>query len=720
MNRRSPASISLACLCALAPASRPSPTDGVKTIAAPGLPGEVSVWGEDAIVLATAPTGRERRAVAAMARFGRGKVIAFAHDGFFSAESMAKGDTRRLFEQVLAADPATSAPYKVFATGDSSSAFAKRLLKNPQIVETVQRATVVIAVASDIEVADAPAITKFVADGGTLLIAQCGWGWEQLNPGKSIATDLGGNVALRPMGLAFTANSTGSDRSGIIEVHEAELTAANALTALRSLATLDKKLRPTAAGVIVTASELAPGDSTYGRELAAGLAKVSPESVAATPAHPLTSAQTFERVALGMQLHDAMAAAPDACKPFPTADAFPGPVPADAPRVTREVPVDLSVPRWHSTGLYAAPGQLVTVSLPAGIPKGLRVRIGGWTDSIAALDKWPRPPAITKDWPLDTATTQIANPFGGPIYIEVSRTARQRVAITIAGAVEAPMYTLGETTPEEWTKISAYPAPWAELIAPGKVILTVPSESVRTLEDPKALMEHWTKVLDAMADFGSIPRERKSAERLTLDTEISAGYMHSGYPIMTHMDVAKSIVDLDALHSRDKAWGFYHELGHNHQQPEWTFDGTVEVTNNVFDIYVLETVCGLTPDEAALRATGPRALIGVRKYLAAPDFEKWKRDPFLALAMYVQLRQGFGWKPFKRVFAEYRDLPRDQRPHTELEKHDQWMERMSRATGRNLGPFFDMWAVPVSAEAKARVANFPEWKPAIPPPKSGN
>lgn len=57
--------------------------------------------------------------------------------------------------------------------------------------------------------------------------------------------------------------------------------------------------------------------------------------------------------------------------------------------------------------------------------------------------------------------------------------------------------------------------------------------------------------------------------------------MHSGYPIMTHLDAAPRMVNLAALRSVGE-WGLFHELGHNHQADAWTFDGTVEVTCNLF------------------------------------------------------------------------------------------------------------------------------------------
>jgi hypothetical protein len=47
-----------------------------------------------------------------------------------------------------------------------------------------------------------------------------------------------------------------------------------------------------------------------------------------------------------------------------------------------------------------------------------------------------------------------------------------------------------------------------------------------------------------------------------------------------------------------------------------------------------------------------------------------------------------------------------------VEKHEQWMVRMSRATGRNLGPFFERWGVPTGEAARASIADLPEWMPA--------
>ena len=253
-----------------------------------------------------------------------------------------------------------------------------------------------------------------------------------------------------------------------------------------------------------------------------------------------------------------------------------------------------------------------------------------------------------------------------------------------------------------------------------KVILTVPSKVIRDLDDPELVMTFWTHVLDACADLAARPRERIRPERYVADEQISAGYMHSGYPIMTHLDAASRMVSYDRLIGKDRkaAWGLFHEMGHNHQSGDWTFDGTGEVTVNLFTMYVLETVCGLRIDDTHGNISPEKRLKAMREYFAnGPDFKVWKSRPFLALIMYIQLRQAFGWEAFKKVFAEYRRLPKEQKPKNDAEKRDQWLVRFSRTVGRNLGPFFQTWGVPTSEKARTSIADLPVWMPSDFPPK---
>jgi hypothetical protein len=357
---------------------------------------------------------------------------------------------------------------------------------------------------------------------------------------------------------------------------------------------------------------------------------------------------------------------------------------------------------------------LIRVQVPANAAdKKLAIRIGCHSDALWHLDEWKRPPEISRRDPITQAQATAANPFGGLVYLEVPGDCPLGVImVTIGGAVEAPHFILGKTSVMEWkTKVRNAPAPWAELETK-KIILSVPSEKIRQLDDPEALMKFWDQVLDAEADLATIPRDRKRPERIVPDVQISAGYMHSGYPIMTFLD--KSVEhSLSLAEMKQGSWGHFHELGHNHQQGAWTFDGTTEVTCNLFSLYCMETLCGKPPGQGH-DAMKPDAVDKrLRTYLSMSDkFAKWKSDPFLALIMYHQLRVGFGWETYKKIFAEYRDLPKADQPKTDEEKHDQWMVRFSRAAGKNLGPFFEAWGVPTSDSARTSIKDLPGWMPA--------
>jgi hypothetical protein len=187
--------------------------------------------------------------------------------------------------------------------------------------------------------------------------------------------------------------------------------------------------------------------------------------------------------------------------------------------------------------------------------------------------------------------------------------------------------------------------------------------------------------------------------------------MHAGYPIMMHMDMPAVITNRDTLMNKAHGgvWGLWHELGHNHQQGDWTFNGTGEVTCNLFTLHVLDRICGTKPMETPeIKGTLPR----VEEHLAkGAPFDAWRRDPFLALCMYAQVQDAFGWELYRKVFAEYRDLPPTERPKSDQEKRDQWLLRLSRAADRNLGPFFETWGVPTSQAARDSLSVFDTWLP---------
>ena len=159
-------------------------------------------------------------------------------------------------------------------------------------------------------------------------------------------------------------------------------------------------------------------------------------------------------------------------------------------------------------------------------------------------------------------------------------------------------------------------------------------------------------------------------------------------------------------------WGFYHEIGHNHQRGDFTFDGTGEVTNNVIGMYCYHEV--LKKDwligHGAISEESRKAHIQKIKK-AANKWQVWKSEPFTALTTYIQLMQEFGWESWRKYLHSFDDASFGPAPKGDDERRDQFLVRYSKITNKNLGPFFDAWGIPVSSSAKAEVSKLDAWMP---------
>ncbi|MEI6871450.1 MAG: M60 family metallopeptidase, partial [Verrucomicrobiota bacterium] len=540
------------------------------------------------------------------------------------------------------------------------------------------------------------------------VVGGLGWGWLQLNASKNLSVDFPGNRLLAPAGIVWGDEVVArTNNSGFVVAPESPLL--NARTALASIlahaANQTKlgadELNQATASIVAALRSLPSHDTLFLPQIAA-LQSMPGAVVFPTPEVQLKNDQPLARLFVTLNLVALQRAEPSKLRPHPAAEAFPGSVAKGAPTTSRLIKVNTARPDWHSTGLYAAPGTLIRVEVPANAAgKGLGVRIGCHTDKLWKKDSWARMPEITRLEKVLNPVTDAANSFGGLIYVDVPKgCALGEIEVKISGGIDAPYYVLGKTDPTEWVnERRRAPAPWAELECAG-VILTVPSSVIRELDNPGELMHLWLKIAQAQDALAGISTDRVRPERIVADAQISVGYMHSGYPIMTHLDVATTATNVEKL--KQNGWGFFNELGHNHQVPDWTFDGTGEVTCNIFSLFICETVCGLPAGSGHPAMDPTKVAERLSKHLAGHAvFARWQGDPFLALTMYDQLRAAFGWNTYGKVFAEYRSLAKAERPANDNQKRDQWMVRFSKATGKNLGPFFQAWGVPTSDAARA-------------------
>uniref|UniRef100_G1RLV1 TRPM8 channel associated factor 2 n=1 Tax=Nomascus leucogenys TaxID=61853 RepID=G1RLV1_NOMLE len=326
---------------------------------------------------------------------------------------------------------------------------------------------------------------------------------------------------------------------------------------------------------------------------------------------------------------------------------------------------------WVSTGLYLLEGQNAEVSLSeAAACAGLRVQIGCHTDDLTKARKLSRAPVVTHQCCMDRTERSVSCLWGGLLYIIVPKGSQLGpVSVTIRGAVPAPYYKLGKTSLEEWKRqMQENLAPWGEL-ATDNIILTVPTTNLQALKDPEPVLRLWDEMMEAVARLAAEPFPFCCPERIVADVQISAGWMHSGYPIMCHLESVKEIINEADMRSRG-VWGPIHELGHNQQRP---------------------------PE----RERRIKAHLGKGAPLC--DWNVWT-----ALETYLQLQEAFGWEPFTQLFAEYQTL--SHLPKDNTSRMNLWVKKFSEKVKKNLVPFFEAWGWPIQKEVADSLASLPEWQ----------
>lgn len=696
--------------------------EGTTTVARVGIPGPVAIFGEKAFpVVAGALDGSVQAAAIACSRLGSGRLVVFGHNGYGGAAQALPGETGLLLRNLL--QWAAKSKAKALRVGTVQGAFdglfreaGFEIVDLPRGAKPggVDKLALIGCSPLSLRAEEVEWLTAYVSNGGGLLCGDTPWGWMQVTKGGQILAQPGQRL-LAQAGLAYADGYLGATASGERFAAARPSDLLNGTRALDLLTAVDQgKLKADARELAQATSSLQlalrwmpEGDFEFRDKLERVVQAREPELVP-TPETPLRASDALKRALLAVQLEQLRRADPAKVKAHAAAASFPGD--SDARPSVTQVRVDARVPGWHSTGAYARPGARIEVQVPSEmLARGFSVRIGCHSDELWHLDEWQRAPRITNEVEIVERTTYAANAFGGPVYIVVPEGClldEQRVQIR--GAIAAPLFVLGQTTLDEWrSSIRARPAPWAE-IGSSKLVISVPSSAVRLLDDPESLMRFWDRVLDAQAELVGVPTERPRPERFVCDRQISAGYMHSGYPVMMFLDVPELLMSRERLESGEEIWGFVHELGHNLQRPEWTFEGTGEVTNNVIAVYAIERCCTLPPGRRGHDAVNAPPSFEVYAARGA-KFEEWKADPFLALSMYLKLREAFGWEPFKQVFREYRALNQDELPRNDDEARDQWLVRLSRAAGRDLGPYFQAWGVPTSERARRSLSDLPAW-----------
>ncbi|MFD5435703.1 M60 family metallopeptidase [Kitasatospora sp. NPDC127067] len=354
------------------------------------------------------------------------------------------------------------------------------------------------------------------------------------------------------------------------------------------------------------------------------------------------------------------------------------------------------------TGLYLPPNTPVTVQVdrPSGAPvPELLIGTYGLDGTDTGEEATPRAQ------PMRDATTTVNDAQGGLLYVRYTQDgAATAPDITLRfdqAARPVPYHVMGRTPAAQWRSqlAEAREVPVAQFVGE-HVVLTVHLDSARRNDgqDPDALLqayEHILAVEDALSGLdGHDPRDRRSPLRYFI-SEGKKGIDPNAY-VERVCYPSDSIDDALNVAALNKSWGMWHELGHMHQQPSWTWDSVVEVTVNTYS-------------RAVQRDAGQPSRLGqdgtpddVRSYLTGPrskrTFDSLSPDkPFVALAMFEQLRLAFG----DGFYPELHKLTR--RAEKAADPQQYFIVNASRVSGRNLIGFFTTWGMTITPQTRADV-----------------
>jgi hypothetical protein len=417
---------------------------------------------------------------------------------------------------------------------------------------------------------------------------------------------------------------------------------------------------------------------------------------------------------------------------FNTSDFYPGKVkvPAD-PAKTYTATINASMPKYvgkptawsttpalRPTGYYLAAGDVATVTVPVSmVNKGFTIQVGAHKQDKNGSNPVRRFFRISNAFPIISTTTEIANPFGGGIYITTPYLADAGVVdVQIKNAVPAPFFSAtahNKTTLANWLATQRNnPAPWADFES-DKFMMQVPTNFIYNYADPVTLMQDWDTRLDAVSDLIGQPLVRNNTILyIQPDTDIMFSGFGIGYPAINN-----AYNPADATDGNKKIWYLtagndfweteFHELGH--AQLFSNFPGEGEAAVNLLAAAVRNRKYGVDIDLAFGRSFSNQVQINREQaalnWMVTPNFRAGKamdtsnttkdevRYQHRGWAKYVEIAALFGWPALDNFYRQENLDFITPVASDGLAAVDSRIFRMSKSAGVDLTPLIHFWGV---------------------------
>ncbi|MEQ5055870.1 M60 family metallopeptidase [Klebsiella michiganensis] len=370
------------------------------------------------------------------------------------------------------------------------------------------------------------------------------------------------------------------------------------------------------------------------------------------------------------------------------------------------------------TGRYVRTGDMVNLVLE-NLPDGYEA-----SAIIGFLPMWGNEQG-QQEIALAEGENQFDSKQDGPLFVRITlpegkQDSATKIAVRVKGGSPLPLYVDGETSANEWqAQLSAYSdAPFVQLFGKHSMI-TLPRDVYHSYPviDPSETFAVIDRVLDLEdelagfddtqpTDVRSLLRQHFLVSFRTPKREQNAFYMYTTDQFIGMLEY--NTQDLTNPERLREEWVIWHEVGHTHQQASWTWDSLMEISTNLFSLYVQEQM-GKTNrlDVPQEDGTSPREK--VEEYLRnrPPNYvsEIGKdnyNDNFIRLVMFDQLRLAYGWELITRIFKHYRMHPLLD-DALQSEKVDNFIEVLCQISCNDLRPFLSRWQFHASYEANQKI-----------------
>jgi len=391
---------------------------------------------------------------------------------------------------------------------------------------------------------------------------------------------------------------------------------------------------------------------------------------------------------------------------------FPGNVPAGKTLTSKRISFNLlfdpkgrNVKNWKSTGLYAPPNENVSIQIHNTDAVSFKVRINTHTDKLRPTSgniknekKYERIPTVTSVVSISGAKMEVNiwSDIGGLIVLESEISSEKNLLDITVEAIAAPHYT-SSVSEESWRTLCTNPVPLGEIEGKYFVITEFSSKlcalNTSQLDKIIAYYDDLVISIEELAGFDKLMESGK--HRFVYDVQITAGYAHAGFPIMTQWDLVKSTPDQIDL------WGNAHELGHNYQYDCFRSRFGTEVTVNLFSVHHLEKSF---PDKLDLESHYAKVIEKLDDGILNYDTED---NLFVQLIFLVQIKHLVGWEPYKKIYQSYRnitDKEESEKCSSDQTKLDFFYTKISEVAKVDFTEHFESWKLPISQEAKQAVS----------------